>query len=229
MLQTWADLTSVHWPYPPEVVQRVLPSGLEVDAFDGRAWVGLIPFQMRHIRPPGTPPIVPWIGTFPETNVRVYARDGDGRDGVYFLSLDITRSVAVAVARTWYRLPYNRARMTTASTGPYRLYAGRRRWPGPARGASSEMLVEVGDPIPPDQATSLDHHVSARWGLHTVLRGRLAYAPVDHPRWPLHEARLIHLRQDLVQAAGLPEPSGEPHVRYSPGVDVRIGLPRRAV
>ena len=127
---------------------------------------------------------------------------------MYFLSLDITRSAAVAIARLWYRIPYNWAQMTLSSIGPYRHYASTRRWPGPHRGASSEMAIEVGDPIPPAEVTPLDHHISARWGLHTEMRDRLAYAPVEHPRWPLHEARLLHLEQNMIEAAGLPVPSG---------------------
>jgi uncharacterized protein YqjF (DUF2071 family) len=42
----------------------------------------------------------------------------------------------------------------------------------------------------------------------------------------LHSAELLHLDDTLVTAAGLPSPVGDPVVMWSPGVDVRVGLPR---
>ena len=102
----------LHWPYAPEVVQQLLPAPLAVDVFDGRAWVGLVPFRMR-IRLPRSP-FVPWLSSFPETNVRTYVIGPDGRRGSWFLSLDVPRLGAVVVARATYRLPYHWSRMRMA-------------------------------------------------------------------------------------------------------------------
>ena len=99
MLQGWHDLTSIHWRYDPAVVQRLLPDDLIVDTCDGSAWVGLIPFHMRAVRVlPG--PVVPWLGSFVEINVRTYVTDHAGRRGVWFWSLDVPRSPIVGVARS---------------------------------------------------------------------------------------------------------------------------------
>ena len=81
MIHEWNELTFLHWRYDAEAVQRLLPPGLEVETFDGSAWVGLVPFQML-VRPPGLPPL-PWVSHFPETNVRTYARAADGSVGVF--------------------------------------------------------------------------------------------------------------------------------------------------
>ncbi len=224
MLQRWDSLTFVHWRYEPESVAAVLPHGLEPDVFDGSAWVGLVPFHMQHIRPPGIGKVIPWIGTFPETNIRTYTRGRDGQPGVWFCSLDITRLAAVVVARLTYRIPYMWAKMRIERAGVEIRYRGRRRWPGP-RGASSRVHATIGPPIPPDAVSPLEHFLTARWGLHTELRRGIAYAPVDHPRWPLHRAAPTHVEESLTAAAGLPPPSGDPLVHYSPGVDVRIGTP----
>ncbi|MEO6627268.1 MAG: DUF2071 domain-containing protein, partial [Aquihabitans sp.] len=103
MLQGWHDLASVHWPFDPEVVQRILPPGLSVDVCAGKAWVGLIPFHMRRIRVPGLPPLGRW-SSFPETNVRTYVVAPDGRRAVWFCSLDVTRFAPAVVARVAYGL-----------------------------------------------------------------------------------------------------------------------------
>ncbi len=225
MHQSWLRLTMLHWRYPPEAVRQLIPQPLTVDTFDGSAWVGLIPFLMHRIHPPGLPAL-PWLATFPETNVRTYVRGPDDRPGVYFLSLDISRLAPVLVARATYRLPYMWAQMRLEGTRGAVRYRGRRRWPGPA-GAGSRVEVRPGEAIRPDDVGSLDHFLTARWGLYAARRRGMAWAPVEHPPWPLRRATLIELEENLVAAAGLTPPSGPPLVHYSPGVTVRIGAPRR--
>lgn len=227
MLQSWTNLTFVHWDYPPEVVQAILPSELRVDTFEGRAWVGLIPFAMEHIRPWGFPKGIPWIGTFPETNIRTYVVGPDGVPGVWFCSLDITRLGAVLVSWLTYDIPYKWSKMSITATDGAISYVGRRRWPGP-RGAGSEVVVEIGEPIPTNAMSPLDRFLTSRWGLWAMTGSGPRYAPVDHGPWPLHEATPVHVAEDLASAAGLPAPDAPMHVRFTPGVDVRIGRPRRS-
>jgi uncharacterized protein YqjF (DUF2071 family) len=222
MIHRWEALAMLHWPYTPEVVQRILPPPLAVDVFEGRAWVGLVPFRMR-IRPPRAP-FAPWLSTFPETNVRTYVVGPDGRRGIWFLSLDVPRLGAVIAARATYRLPYHWARMRMAQEGELVRYGSRRRWPG-SRGVGGSIEVRGGEPI--GEANELEHFLTARWGLYAPSRAGIAYAPVEHGRWPLRHAEAVHVTDSLVPASGLPAPEGEPHVMYSPGVEVRIGGPRR--
>ena len=82
MKQGWYDLAYIHFRYDPQEVQRLLPPGLSVDVFDGSAWVGLIPFSMCGIGIPHLPS-VPYLGSFPEVNVRTYVIR-DGIPGVWF-------------------------------------------------------------------------------------------------------------------------------------------------
>jgi uncharacterized protein YqjF (DUF2071 family) len=221
MLHRWAQASFLHWPYRPEVVQRLLPAGLEVDTLDGRAWVGLVPFRMARVRAPGLPP-APWLSAFPETNVRTYVRGPDGQAAIWFLSLDAARLGAVLGARATYLLPYFWARMRVEVGGGLVRYRGRRRWPGP-RGAGYVAAVEVGRALDEGELGALDHFLTARHVLWTVIAGRLASAHAEHGPWPLARARLIALEQDLIQAGRLPAPHGPPLVHHSAGVDVRIG------
>lgn len=224
MLQGWHNLTSIHWRYPPEDVQRLLPDGYVVDTFDGSAWVGLIPFQMSRIRLPRLPSLGP-LSTFPETNIRTYIVGPDGRRAVWFSSLDITRMLPVAVARIGYQLPYCWARMSIENRGREVAYRSERRWPRRTRGAHSAVRIQIGEEIRPEDVTPLEHFLTARWALGTTFGRRLVWAEVDHQPWPLHRAELLECDQSLVEAAGLDTPDSPPYVLYSPGVEVRIGLP----
>ena len=224
MRQGWERLTFLHWAYEPAAVQRLLPSGLQADLFDGAAWIGLVPFFMR-VRT-GAGHGAPWVSNFCETNVRTYVRDHEGRAGIWFLSLDAARAGAVAVARAGYRLPYFWSAMRLARDGRDVSYHCRRRLPGP-RDAHSDVRVRIGAAYQPAELGDRDHFLTARWVLFSVAGRRRFFARAEHRPWPLYRAQALSVRDSLVTAAGLPAPRGEPLVHYSPGVNVRIGLPER--
>ena len=227
MKQGWYDLAYIHFRYSVEEVARILPDGLEVDVCDGSAWVGLIPFSMRGIGVPGLP-AVPYLGTFPEVNVRTYVRR-NGVPGVWFCSLDINRLLPTIVARTTYTLPYCFGRVSNKRVGDELMTTVERRWP---RGeAHTKIRLKIGEPIV--APSPLEVFLSARWGLYTTTRrGNLRYAPISHEPWRLQRAEIISLDDSLIDAAGFAAPNvavnGEPHVMFSGGVPVRVGLPRRA-
>ena len=223
MIHRWDNLTFLHWSYEPELIQRLLPSGYTVSCFDGSAWVGLVPFEMV-VRPPRLPAVA-WLSRFPETNVRTYVTAPDGSTGVWFLSLDASRLYAVLGARATYSLPYFWSSMAVRSSGPVVTYQSRRALAAPA--ARSDVAVEVGEPFEPRELTALDHWLTARYRLFTVLDHGRRFARAEHVPWLLHRARLLHCDSDLIAAAGLPTPTGEPLAHWSPGVEVRIGTPRR--
>lgn len=226
MRQRWAQLTFLHWPFEPEAVQRLLPDGLAAETFDGAAWVGLVPFYM-HVSTAGGRR-APWASDFCETNVRTYVRDRDGHSGIWFFSLDAARLGAVAVARASYRLPYYWSAMRLAARGDEISYGCRRRWPSsgpPPASPRSRVRVRIGDRISPAQVSDRDHFLTARFILFSVSGERQRLARAWHLPWSLHAAQVLRADDELIQAAGLPRPQGEPLALYSPGVDVRIGRP----
>jgi uncharacterized protein len=224
MLQRWGLLTFLHWSFDPVDVQRLLPDWLEIETFDDRAWVGLVPFFMRVSTGRGLS--VPWASNFCETNVRTYARDDEGRSGIWFFSLDAARLAAVVVARTTYRLPYFWSDMTLSRNERGIAYSCHRRWPGP-RGASSRATLTIGDPFATDELSEFDHFLTARWVLFSSTERRHRFAQAWHEPWPLRCAKVTEVVDELLPAAGLPTPSGDPVVHYSEGADVRIGRPKR--
>lgn len=220
LVQRWQDLTFLHWAVSPDVVRPFLPAGTEPDTVDGATYIGLIGFRMVGLGLLNGPGL-PYLGTFCETNVRLYSVDAAGRRGVVFLSLDAARLVPVLVAQATLRLPYKWARMRLDRDGDVLTYTSRRR----TRAAPcSTLTVRTGQPIA--EPSTVEHFVTARWGLHARAYGRTLYLPNVHPAWPLHRADLVHLDDDLVTATGLPPMPGPPaSVLYSPGVPVHFGTP----
>ena len=220
MLQSWGDLTFLHWRYPEDLVQTLVPSPLKVETFDGSAWVGVIPFVIRGLTPPLMPSL-PWLSHFPETNCRTYVKGPDGHPGGWFFSLDAARAAAVVGARIGYGLPYAWSRMRVVKTETRMVYESSRRWPGCV--GQTRIIVEPGAPIDPQP---LDVFLTARYRLYSRIFGILTYTNVEHAPWPLHTAVLVDVAQNLTHAAGLPDPSGPPLLHFSPGVRVRVAPPK---
>ncbi|MFK7918236.1 MAG: YqjF family protein [Ilumatobacter sp.] len=223
----WENLAFVHWAYEPEVVQALLPDGLEVDTFDGKAYVSLVPFEMRAATPRLVPPL-PWLSSFAETNVRTYVVDSDGNRAVWFFSLEADRLAIVAFARSLLGFPYVWSDLTVEAADGWRRYeTWKRRWPRRPR-STTAVAIEIGDVI--HEPDDLDHFLTARWGTVTQWpqqRGPLRHHPVDHPAWELRRAALYEYHDESFQAAGLPAPTGVPIVRWVETIDAFFGRPTR--
>lgn len=230
MSQDWRDVGFVHWAVDPAVVAPMLPPGVHPDTLDGRTYVGLVPFTMVDAGL-GRGPAIPWLGTFLETNVRVYSVDAQGRRGVVFLSLDCDRLVVTAAARLGFSTPYRWARMRhdhrPDGTGVRHSWASTVRWPTPPGPPTSTRIeLVVGERRTP---TPLDVFLTARWALHTTVAGQGLYVRNAHDPWPVHDAELVCLDDGLLSAVGFPGLAEQPpdHVAFSPGVHTRFAFPRR--
>lgn len=230
MSQWWRDIAFLHWRVPTGVVAPMMPRGVRPDVYDGSSWVGLIPFRMVDgALGRGRP--VPRLGTFLETNVRLYSVDDAGRRGVVFRSLDADRLAVVVAANVSFGVPYRWARLSAepADLGPDPegrtiTYRARRR----GRAAPGGRLeVRVGAPIA--EPSSLERFLTARFGLHTSVLGHTLWVPNSHGPWPLRAAEATVVDDSLVTAAGLPgvTASAPESVLFSTGVRTVFGVPQR--
>lgn len=214
----WENLLFEHWPVPAELLRPLVPAGLELETHDGSAWLGVVPFEMRGVRMRGTPAL-PWLGAFPELNVRTYVRHGD-RPGVWFFSLDADQPLAVAVARRLWHLGYVWAQMSCRRDDGWVVYRCRRReaapgaavWRGRYRGTGTPVASPVG---------SLPHFLTARYCLYAADgRGRLYRGEIDHAPWPLQEAAAEVEIDTMTLPLGFPLPATEPLRWFSQRLEV---------
>lgn len=218
----WRHLLFEHYPVPPEVVRPHVPDGLDVDTYDGDAWLSVVPFTNVDVRPLGVPR---QFGVrLPELNLRTYVTHGDD-DGVYFFSLDAAGILGVLGGRVFHHLPYFYADVTLAASGNRVRFEHRRRHPGarPAEYAATyEPTGELFRPAP----GSLVEFLSERYRLYTAAPGGLRVTDVEHPSWPLQEVTADVERDTLFEGDGFEHPDAEPVRYYSPGVDVHASRSR---
>ncbi|HCB04985.1 MAG TPA: hypothetical protein DEQ43_12210 [Nocardioides bacterium] len=219
--QRWRDLTFLHWAVDPGAVARLLPPGTRPDLFEDRTYVGLVPFRMVRVTLGRLP--IPYVGTFLETNVRLYSVDDQGRRAVVFLSLDVDRAAVVPAVRATVGAPYRWARMRFDRRGDVVTYDARVRT---GRRATSHVVVRAGEPR---AVTPLDDFLTARWAAHVRRPLGTTYVRNRHDPWPLRSAEVVALDDGLVADAGLPGLTDRPpdHVAFSDGVYAEFTRPRR--
>ncbi len=222
----WVDLLFAHWPIDPDAIRPLIPDGLDLDTYDGRAYLGIVPFRMEDVGPRGLP-APPIIGGFPELNVRSYVRHG-GRDGVWFLSLDAASRVAVEGARAGFHLPYFLADVELRREREVIEYRSTRRDPrGPA--AALDIRYRPTGPVELAAAGSLEAWLTDRMRVFAIDgSGRIVRTEIAHRPWPLQPASAWIRDESMASANGLVLPDEPPHLRYAARLDVRGWWPRLA-
>ncbi|MFQ4149235.1 DUF2071 domain-containing protein [Arthrobacter sp. LAPM80] len=225
--QRWSEVTFLHWRVDPGVVEPYMPAGCSADVIDGSAWIGLIGFQMSKSSFFGSPSI-PWLGNFPEVNVRLYSKGPDGQRGVVFLSLEASHVIPVLIARATFGLKYQWASMKLEKRDGKVAYLTRRHG---QPDASSHMIVRPSRDPAANAAVANDPmsaFLTARWGFHESHLGRTIYCRNHHEPWPLQHAELLYLNDGLLAAAGMAGVAGRApdSVLYSAGVTTVFTTPQ---
>ncbi len=246
MRQSWGKLLFMHWRIDPKLLRPLIPAQLEIDTFDGSAWIGVVPFTMWGIRASFLPPI-PGTNAFHELNVRTYIHHR-GVPSVWFLSLDAASKLAVWGARKFYHLPYFNARMSLGQTDRTIRYSSSREdrrgaaaefqatWTigetneGPSGAFASEPDADRLSALPASPALSsplalpgsIEFFLTERYCLDSEHRGKLYRARIHHQPWPLQTAKLTSFNSTMIEAHGLPTPQGDPLLHYCEAINVEI-------
>jgi hypothetical protein len=223
MTQTWDNLLFAHWPIDPAAMRRVVPSVLDLDLYDGKAWIGIVPFDIPVFRPRFFPNIPP-LTAFPELNVRTYVTK-NGKGGIYFFSLDAAHILAVIGARIWFSLPYFFAQMAVKKQGDNIHYIHRRTHPGAPPG---EWRADYGPTGPVQYAApgSLDEWLTERYCLYAVNRAQqIIVGEIHHVRWPLQPAQLTEEVNHIALPVSLPDTT--PLLHYSAHQETLVWPPYR--
>jgi uncharacterized protein YqjF (DUF2071 family) len=223
MAQVWHDLLFAHWPLPPQLLRPLIPPGLELDTFGGQAWLGIVPFRMSGVRLRATPAL-PWFSAFPELNVRSYVISG-GHPGVWFFSLDATRSAAIAAARAWFHLPYFRAKMKLVEKDGWIFYLSRRTHHGAPEAALQVKYRPTGRSFVAVPGT-LDHWLTERYCLYSADSSqRIFRAEIHHRPWPLQRAQSEFALNAMTAQLRLALPEMSPLLHFARLQEVRVWAP----
>ncbi len=221
MKQVWHDLLFMHWPAATEQLRPLIPAELEIESYEGSAWVGVVPFHMSGIRAHRMPPI-PGTSAFPELNVRTYVRAG-GKSGVWFFSLDAANSLAVAGARHFYHLPYFHARMH-ARVGPRSEieYDSHRTHRGAPSADFRGCYRALDGTAFQARRGSLEYFLVERYCLYAASGNRIFCGEIDHAPWPLQRAEAEIEVNTMALASGITLPASKPLLHFARHQEVKV-------
>jgi len=212
MKQQWRDLLFLHWPVDASEIRSLIPDGLELDLFDGKAWLGVVPFNMRGVTARGCP-APKSLCDFPEINLRTYVTK-DGKPGVWFFSLDVSSPLAVWAARTLFHLPYFKAEVSCSCEEGIVSYDHRR---GALKFKANYRPLDLFTAEP----DSFEHWSTSRYCLYCQgKKGQLYRGNIHHGPWPLQRAELTFEENTFLD--GFPVGEMHPSVLFSKALDVVV-------
>ena len=222
MRMRWRELLFAHWIMDASVVRPLIPAALQLDLFEGRCYVGAVPFLMENVTPRGLPPL-PGLHAFPELNLRTYVTAG-GKPGVWFFSLDAGQKLAVRMARRFFHLPYFDAKFDIDLAGGAVAYRCLRTHEGAAAAEFSARYRAVG-PVYEADAGTLDAWLTDRYCLYAADRAGDTYrGEIDHAPWPLQKAEAtIHINT-LGDALGIAMSQPPATLHFAKSLDVKAWL-----
>ncbi|MFC3747960.1 YqjF family protein [Paenibacillus sp. GCM10012306] len=220
MKQGWNKVLFAHWPVSEASVSPFIPPGLELQQWEGRPWISVVPFQMDPLLVRGLPPL-PFVHTFLELNIRTYVIK-DGKPGVFFLNMDASSLPAVTGARVLTYLPYNYADMTLQSEGHGVRYISKRQTKLGEAVFNGVYSAAQSVPVHAIPGTLL-HWLTERYCLFAVSsKGNLYVGDIHHQPWPLQEAKLQLDQHTSTKALGLAHESEPSFLTYTERLEVLL-------
>jgi uncharacterized protein YqjF (DUF2071 family) len=202
MSQTWHDLLFAHWPIDEaslRTLRPLIPGALDIDTFQDKAWIGVVPFRMSGVRLRATPAL-PTLSAFPELNVRTYVTHG-GKPGVWFFSLDAANAIAVSVARAWFHLPYFNARMRCERRNDWIEYSSDRTHRAAPKARLSGRYRPIGEVFQAKPGT-LEHFLTERYCLYAAdENGKISRGEIQHSPWRLQPAQAELSENTMIESA----------------------------
>ena len=222
MQQTWENLLFLHWPIDPALLRPLIPEPLQIDTFEGRAWIGITPFALTNLHL-NQLPAIPGLSSFDEINVRTYVHHRE-HPGIWFFSLDASKLIPTLAARLFFMLPYFKAQMAFGQTGGKYQFASLRTSPPEA---SFEVKWRVGMRLRDPDVDSLAFFLAERYCYFAVDEGAVYRTRIYHHPWILEEAFVEDYSSKMLASLGLPDPTIAPLAHFSRSMQVDIWQPAR--
>jgi len=171
--QEWHNVIFAHWKVNENSLKKLVPAGLNLELFNGEAWISLVAFTLKKLRLHYLPSF-PDFSHFHEINMRTYVVRNN-KPGIYFLSLEAQKTFSALLARLMIGLNYYKSDIShrpdfhEAENRKHLFYLKSRYNKGTDISAK----------------TDLDRWLTDRFTLYHELSGEIFSRDIHHRDWPL--------------------------------------------
>jgi uncharacterized protein YqjF (DUF2071 family) len=205
--QEWNDAIFLHWKVEPQALRKFVPKDLEIDTYQGSAWVSMVAFDMKNTRPFFLPAFSPF-SDFHEINIRTYVTF-NGKPCVYFLSIEGGREISCKIAKKMSKLPYQYSIMNRSNG----IYSAKNL----SNNSQFEVKFKIGEIL--RDKSDLDKFLTEKYALVQDFKKELNHFEIHHIEWPLRQIEIQHLKLYYPKFETLLHPS--PYLaHFSSGVQV---------
>lgn len=198
----WRKLAMANYSVPKEVLEPFLPSGTELDAFNGIHYVSLVGFLFKNTRMLGIK--VPFHVNFEEVNLRFYVKyndNGEWRRGVVFIKEIVPKWALAFVANTLYKEHYEKMPMNYSWQTQNDEFKASYKWKKDHDWFHFDVTAELNaQEIPTGSETEFitEHY----WGYSKVKAGKTNEYQVTHPRWRAYPIKSYDIHVDFGKIYG---------------------------
>lgn len=103
----WENIIMANYEIDPKILIPFIPKGVELDLFNGKAYISLVGFMFKKTKLFNIP--IPYLGTFEEINLRFYVIRKEGnktKRGVVFINETIPYPIVAWMANKLYKEHY---------------------------------------------------------------------------------------------------------------------------
>jgi uncharacterized protein YqjF (DUF2071 family) len=205
--QEWHEVVFAHWRASSKKINEILPEGLELDLFNGEAWVSLTAFTLKNMRLRITPAFPP-LSNFHEINLRTYVKK-NGIPGIYFFSLEASKIGSMLMSKLASELPYYRSDILRHKT----LYQSQNKQ------HNFYLHLEYTPHREKIKKDLLDLWLTERYALFHQAGNNILANHIHHQEWPLMNVDISHFKANYQFGHLLLDYAAE-KFHYSPGVKV---------
>jgi hypothetical protein len=183
--QEWNNALFLHWRIDISELQKLTPSNLVIDKFEGESWISIVAFTMEKIRPRYLPAISV-ISNFDEINVRTYLTH-ENKPGVFFLNIEAQKLTSTFIAKLLSGLPYEKSEIERGEIGNTKYFKSCNK----NKNFKLDVKFVVGQEL--TNKSTLDKWLTERYCLYLKSKNETYRYEIQHKPWKLFQAETIAL------------------------------------
>ena len=205
--QEWNNVIFLHYKVELNELRKFVPKELDIDLFEGEAWVSVVAFTMEKIRPKNLPSFPP-ISNFDEVNIRTYVKSNN-KTGVYFLSIEGGTKLSCKIAKWMSALPYRFSKMKRTKSH----FTSRNS----VFNDKLDIEYTIGDEL--KQKKEIDSWLTERYALFQEEKESINEFEIHHLEWTINkiDTKKIELNYPRFDKLINNEPN---KIQYSKGIKV---------